>query len=188
MKGKDGEENGEHAIRVDDGTLSVENATVNATGGSKTVEYSSGSSGKGIYRGTVKITNGTLNTIGGNGGTFSNGSYIGGQGAYNCKITVDGGTVNCTGGNVSNYTGSEDHAKPGDGGAGVNYGSVTVNKGTFTATGGATQYLVPCPSSKPTPHGSWRASMRKAASAAQRRTRDRSCKGSCRTAKPGPWM
>ena len=137
-----------YGIHLENGDMTINSGTVNATGGD--VDITGSSEGIGIYKGTLTINGGVVNAKGGaavgtngwSGGAYADGLVVNGgtlnatggtSGAYSCgvyagngDITVNtGGTVNATGGTTGDYS------------FGVYvYWNININGGTLNGTGG----------------------------------------------------
>ena len=129
---------------ISGGTLIVNGATVNATGGNggngiddTWAAAATGGNGGNAISSNVRIYAGEVNATGGDGGNLAacpNGNPEAGNGGNGIvgRLTVNGGTVNAKGGNsgkngINNFVGQ--------GGTGIG-ASTTIKNGTVTATGG----------------------------------------------------
>ena len=135
-------------ISVKNGSLTLENVTVTATGADlrSTGDYeSSRLHSSGVYAKGLTVTNSTLTATGGNvtyekclSTNTVTGESVGIFCSYTDKIIVNSGTVEATGGNVT-ITGNKFNSTNANS-YGI-YGYLTVNGGTVTATCGTASYV-----------------------------------------------
>ena len=113
-----------YGIYLEDGDMTINSGTVNATSGD--VDINGSSEGIGLYDGTLTINGGVVNAKG--GAAVGTNGWSGGAYADD-GLVVNGGTLNATGGTSGAYSC----------GVYVGNGDITVNTGgTVNATGGTT--------------------------------------------------
>lgn len=107
-------------------TITIANATVEASGGSQGAGIGTGFSATGDVN--IQIDSGTVTARGGNSGA----GIGGGRYSSLTNLTINGGTVHATGGSGAAGIGGGS----GDGSPAGNGGTVTINGGTVTAVAG----------------------------------------------------